>query len=94
MIDKLIILNKEELEKKIAEIEKDYFKTKQKEGFEEDTQFLDGARTYLKYVYNDISKPLKPYIEEAFEAGRDNVIYRENESGYESLEGHLKQIKW
>lgn len=103
-IEDLVVINKKDLEAKIKEIETEYFKLKK--GNYSNTDYFDGARTYLKYVYNDISKPLKGFIEDAFNESRrqhswaGGHIYGLSEEEdltdfkFYNKEEYLKQIKW
>lgn len=45
-----ILIDKEKLEARIAELEEQYFKIKHKKEFQLDAEFLDGARTHLKEI--------------------------------------------
>lgn len=94
-LENLVVINKQELEKRLKDIEDQYFKVKHEGG--SDAEYLDVARTYLKEVIQS-SKPLKPFIEKAFDAGilLEGCISRFGDSTLaEDKQDYLnKEIEW
>lgn len=60
----LLIINKQVIEDRIKELEAEYFRLKNLNANEADIQFLDGARTHVKGIYNDAKQLSIPNDEE------------------------------
>lgn len=103
MIDKLIVINKEEVEKKVKNLQDEYknlenLPNKGTRDWRKDTFSLINMQINILSEILQSGKPLKPYIEQAFNDGYDSNYngcgdYYNEEDKFNQTEEYLKQIK-